>query len=115
MVNKALKQMHNKSGNNMAISSREVLHPTVCNVTKGNLALMPVVLRKIMVKREILNKFNKSKVNCSPSAVSKCEGENKEASTWKAKQPSNLGINNNEMDSNHIYDNQSKSKLNQGM
>ena len=52
----------------MTVTSREVLRPTVCNVSKGDLAVMPVVLRKIIVKREMLQKFRR--VSLKPSFAS---------------------------------------------
>ena len=67
MVNKS-----SRSESNMTLHTREVLRPTICNVSKGNLALMPVVLRKIMVRREILSRFEKRQFRCNNRIKSAC-------------------------------------------
>ena len=46
----------------MATASREILRPTICSVPMGNLAVTPMVIRRFVFKKSVLEKIKKAQI-----------------------------------------------------
>lgn len=46
----------------MAAASREILRPSICSVPMGNLAVTPMVIRRFVFKKSVLEKIKKTQI-----------------------------------------------------
>ena len=114
MVNRTSYQA--RSGSNMTINTRRVLRPTICSVSKGNLAVMPEFFRRIMSDKDIFSRFNQRRFNCISSSSSSSRSSNSRRSRKQQKSQSissrtkrinSFYVNNNFKESNQLSDDQS--------
>ena len=73
MVNKTITSVDRASGSNMAVGSRQILRPTICSVPIGNLAVTPMVIRRFVFKKSVLEKIKK--VQITKKSGARCIGK----------------------------------------
>ena len=106
MVNKASHQQ--RSPSNLTISTREVLRPTICSVSKRHLAVMPEFFREFISERDIFHRLNQKQLNRKDSSSSSsnsrksCKAPRGAITYLAVKQANRSEVNYNSKESNQL-------------